>query len=143
MVGWTPPPRPLAARLGAAQEKERPRMWQPQTEEEWDQLAHAAFSGIIEWRLRHPTATWAELETTVDQQMAQLRARMLQDVAQASAATDLTAAGPPAACPHCGTPLRRAGRRQRQLTTDHEQPITLTRQYARCPRCGTGLFPPG
>jgi hypothetical protein len=27
------------------------------------------------------------------------------------------------------------------LTTSHDEAIALTRRYARCPRCGTGLFP--
>lgn len=118
-------------------------MWNPQTEEEWQQVATAAFSGVMEWRVSHPTATWVELERTVDQRLATLRAQMLQDVAAASAAREVADEQSRPPCPHCGTGLTRAGRRRRRLRTDGEQTITLTRQYARCPHCGTGLFPPG
>jgi hypothetical protein len=121
---------------------EAPPAWDPQTEEEWQELATAAFNGVVEWRLTHPTATWAEVERAVDERLAAVRARLLQDVAEASAARDLAEAALPA-CPHCGTEVRRAGRRRRHLRTDGEQTVTLTRRYARCPACGTGLFPPG
>ena len=118
-------------------------VWTPQTEAEWQELASAAFSGVVEWRLAHPTATWAEVERAVDERLAAVRARLLQDVAEASAARDLADGQALPACPHCGTGMTRAGRRRRRLRTDGEQAVTLTRAYARCPACGTGLFPPG
>jgi ribosomal protein S27AE len=105
-------------------------------------LAEAAthFRVIADWRQTHPAATWDELETAVDAELAALRAKVLQDTALASDAVDLRTTRPP--CPRCGTPLQAAGPRTRRLTTDGDQPIELTRTYARCPVCGTGLFPP-
>jgi hypothetical protein len=109
-------------------------------EEDWLTEAASRFRVIADWRQAHPQATWDELETAVDAELAALRAKVLQDTALASDAVDLRTARPP--CPRCGAPLQAAGSRTRHLRTDHDQPIALTRTYARCPVCGTGLFPP-
>lgn len=120
-------------------------MWPAEIDRRWDQLAHEVFTGLREWRVAHPRATLREIEAALDARLATVRARMLQDVALVSAATDVSTA-PPATrptCPACGHVL--AARRQevRMLTTQGDQPITLTRSRAVCPACGTGLFPPG
>lgn len=109
-------------------------------EESWLAEAATRFRVIADWRHAHPAATWDDLEAAVDAELAALRATVLQDTALASDAVDLRTTRPP--CPQCGTPLQAAGARTRHLTTDHDQPIALTRTYARCPACGTGLFPP-
>ena len=114
-------------------------------EARWQVLAAAAFAELKAWRQGHPTATLRDIELAMDERLAVLRARMLQDIALASAAADLRAV--PAAerpvCPHCGGQLRLRGQQQRQVTTSHEQPVVLTRSYAECPTCRVGLFPPG
>jgi hypothetical protein len=112
---------------------------------QWHTLAEDVISGMAEWRLQHPTATLREIEAASDDRLAALRARMLQDAALASAATDL---GPlPAearpACPECGHRLEARGPEVRRLTTQQERTITLTRTRAVCPQCGTARFPPG
>jgi len=106
-------------------------------------LAEAAdrFAEIAAWRQTHGRAGWEAIEATVDAELAALRARVLQDTVLASDAVDLRTERPP--CPDCGRPLQAAGPRTRHLTTDHDQPLALPRTYARCPACGTGLFPPG
>ena len=111
----------------------------------WAALAEAAFAEVTAWRQQHPTATLREIETTIDERLSKLRARMLQDTALASAADDLGAVAAAArpACPDCGQRLQPRGQQVRHLTTTHEQPVVLTRSYATCPTCGTGLFPPG
>ena len=111
----------------------------------WQELAEEAFTGMTRWRAAHPTATWAEIEAALDERLAVLRGRMLQDAAQASAAADfrgVSAAGRPR-CPDCGEPLLAVGQETRHLTTTHDRPLTLERTAARCPACGAGLFPPG
>jgi hypothetical protein len=112
---------------------------------QWRDLAEAALTGMAEWRLQHPKATFREIEAAVDERLARLRARMLQDAALASAARDLR--GVPAAerpaCPDCGHVVQARGRKTRRLTTSHDQPIELSRAHAVCPACGAGLFPPG
>jgi RNase P subunit RPR2 len=97
-------------------------------------------SGLRDWRSVHPQATFAELETVVNERLDGLRARLLHDLAMAS-----TAAGEVdrPICPDCGTPLRPRGTRRRTITVPGDQPVTLTRRYWICPACGAGLFPPG
>ena len=111
----------------------------------WRVLAEEAFTGMAEWRLQHPKATLREIETAVDERLARVRARMLQDAALASAATDLRRV-PPAErprCPDCGQRPELRGQETRQLTTTYDQQLTLTRTYTVCPACDAGVFPPG
>ncbi len=77
--------------------------------------------------------------------MALLRARMLEDLALASRPADVQAlpVEERPACPACGGRVEARGAKTRQLTTTYNRQITLTRSYAVCPSCGTGLFPPG
>jgi hypothetical protein len=112
---------------------------------QWRELAEEALTGMADWRLQHPKATFREIEVAVDERLARLRARMLQDAALASAAADLHGmpAGERPACPACGHRLEARGRSARRLTTSHDQPIELTRAHAVCPACGAGLFPSG
>jgi predicted RNA-binding Zn-ribbon protein involved in translation (DUF1610 family) len=111
---------------------------------QWRALADEAITGMAEWRQRHPTATLREIEAAIDEHLAQVRARMLQDAALASAAADLRDVPSDArpGCPDCGHRLEARGKEPRRLTTRHERQITLTRTRAACPACGTALSPP-
>jgi predicted RNA-binding Zn-ribbon protein involved in translation (DUF1610 family) len=111
----------------------------------WDELAAEVLSGMKEWRLQHPKATFREIEQALDERLAKMRVRMLQDAALASAAADLQSA-PEAerpVCPECGARLEGRGTAVRRLTTQHNLTVDLTRSYGVCPHCGAGLFPPG
>ena len=66
-------------------------MWTKETEADWQRLAEEVMTGMKEWRLAHPKATFKEIETALDEKLAKVRARMLQDVALASRAADLRA----------------------------------------------------
>jgi YgiT-type zinc finger domain-containing protein len=114
-------------------------------ERQWRELAEDVLTGMQEWRLQHPKATWREIEATLDERWSRVRARMLQDLALASRATDLGAseASERPRCPACGGSLEARGQQTRQVTTVHDRTVTLTRSYAVCPTCGEGLFPPG
>jgi RNase P subunit RPR2 len=110
----------------------------------WHELAEDVISGMKEWRLQHPQATFREIEMAVDERLARLRARMLEDAALVSRAAEWEtndAARP--VCPKCGTPLAPRGKAARELTTQSDQRIHLERDYGVCPKCQTGLFPPG
>lgn len=113
-------------------------------ERDWHRLSEEITSGMLEWRNQHPTATLREMETELDTHLALLRARMLEDMALASAAADWSDS--PAAehpiCPECGQPLQHRGLQTRTLQTNGAQDLHLERQYGTCPSCGTGLFPP-
>ena len=110
----------------------------------WWPLAQEVLTGMKEWRLQHPTATFSEIEAALDARLGRLRARMLEDAALASAvATWSPESGHPRPpCPACGAPLQSRGAATRELQTHAGQEITLTRSYGTCPACGAGLFPP-
>ncbi len=119
-------------------------MWSKEQEALWQQLADEVMTGMKEWRLQHPKATLKEIETALDERLARVRARMLQDIALASAATTMTEAREEdrPRCPKCGKMMEGHGQDTRSLTTNYNQTISLKRSYAVCPSCGTGLFPP-
>lgn len=54
----------------------------------WQALSEEVLSGMKEWRLAHPKATFREIEQAVEQRVNRLKARMLQDASLASAAKD-------------------------------------------------------
>ncbi len=120
-------------------------MWSDQLEARWRELTEEVITGMKEWRLAHPKATFREIEAALDEKLAKVRARMLQDAALASAATDLQGAEarerPP--CPKCGQPLEHQEMDTRRLTTNYNHTIELTRSYTLCPACGTRVSPPG
>jgi len=118
-------------------------MWDATLEARWRELAEAVFIGLQEWRLQHPKATLREIEAALDERLSGVRARLLQDVALASAARDVSGAGERPRCASCGEAVEARGRHSRDLTTYHDRTITLERSYAVCPRCEAGLFPPG
>ena len=111
----------------------------------WRELREEIMAGIEAWRLPHPQATVQELEAAVEARLAELRARMLQDVALASQAADVRhACGPDRPlCPHCGSPVEPRGPRARQVTTHQGKTLRLRRSSVRCPTCQVGCFPPG
>ena len=116
-------------------------MPRPLPRDRWLADAAERFTTLETWRRAHPTASWAEIEAAIDGELSQLRARMLGETAMTSDAATL--AGAASSCPDCGEPLQTAGTRHRQLRTEHDRAIALERSYARCPACGSGLFPPG
>ena len=116
-------------------------MPRPLPRERWLAETAERFAALDAWRQAHPTATWAEIEAAVDAQLGPLRAQVLGETAMASDATAL--AGALRVCAQCGHRLQAAGKRRRRLRSEQDEPIDVERTYARCPACGTGLFPPG
>lgn len=101
-------------------------------------------NGMREWRAQHPKATLREMEDERDAQWVRVRARMLEDMALASAAVDWTETptGQHPTCPDCSQALQLRGSDTRTLQTHGGQDVTLARRYGTCPACGAGLFPP-
>ena len=114
-------------------------------ERRWKQEAEAVMSGMREWRLQHPKATFREIEAEVDEKLSGMRARLLEDLALASRAADLQdkQLGERPRCPECKQPLESQGKQERTVVTHGGKAVHLRRDYARCPACGAGLFPPG
>jgi hypothetical protein len=103
----------------------------------WERQAAEIRADLQTWRAAHPRATLARIEQEGDRRLAAARAGLVEALAMAEPEA------PPPPCPACGGPMRWDGERTRRLTTTHNQPVALTRRYARCPACGAGLFPPG
>lgn len=120
-------------------------MWSADVEARWRELAEEAMAGMKEWRQQHPKATLVEIERALDERLSKVRARMLQDAAQVSAAADIAGAkkGERPRCPECGGELEDQGQETRTVTTTGNQTIALRRSYGLCTRCGGRLFPPG
>jgi hypothetical protein len=107
-------------------------------------LTEEIMTGMREWRLQHPKATLREMEQELDARWVRVRARMLEDMALASAAADWTDSptGQHPICPDCRTPLNLRGSDTRTLQTHGGQTLSFERRYGTCPACGAGLFPP-
>ena len=58
-------------------------MGSPLAASEWRRLADEVWIGLAEWRLAHPRATLGEIEAAVDERLAAVRARLVQDLARA------------------------------------------------------------
>ena len=116
-----------------------------ETDPGWRKLSDEVLSGMKEWRQAHPKATFREIEEAVTQRMSRLTARLIQDVALSSPASDWRnqALSERPQCPQCATPLQARGNRHRHLQSTGGQDIELNRTYGTCPTCGAGLFPPG
>lgn len=121
----------------------------------WTTLSAEVLSGMEQWRAQHPRASLQEIEAELDRRLAQGRARLLEHLAQQSAATAWTGASTPheasertrepearPRCPQCDVGLAPRGRKTRRLKTQGDQELTLQREYGVCPQCGQGLFPP-
>jgi hypothetical protein len=92
---------------------------------------------LANWRSIHPRATLAEMEVAVEQQIARLRAQLLEEQ---------TAAGFWEEHPLCregGATLVAQTRSTRTVILPRDEPLDRERSYLVCPQCGAGLFPPG
>jgi hypothetical protein len=120
-------------------------MWNEDVERRLQELSGEVILQVKEWRLQHPKATFREIEAAVDQSWARARARLLQEVALASEAREMSSdpEGGGSQCHQCHRLLESRGQRSRELITHYNQIIKLKRNYGVCPACGTGLFPPG
>jgi hypothetical protein len=100
---------------------------------------------MADWQAAHPKATFSEIEEALDERLHQVRARVLADLALASAAADVREASAEERprCERCGAMLQARGQSERKLLTQGGAEVRLRRSYAACPTCGDGAFPPG
>src|SRR5437660_4988740 len=87
--------------------------------EHWEDRWQEVVTGMRDWRTAHPRATFAEIETALDERLQRLRAQMLADTALASATADLPALAPSErpTCASCATVLEARGQQTRTLLT--------------------------
>jgi len=91
-----------------------------------------------EWQRQHPKATFTEIERALDERLYEVRAKLLEGLVKEREASLRRGVE---RCPECGSKLRDAGKRKRQITTTGDQSIAMERRYLTCPECGAGLFP--
>jgi hypothetical protein len=87
----------------------------------WRELSEGVISGVREWRATHRQATLGEIEQRIDEQLARLRAQMIEDTALCSSAQGWQAGGEGPRCAECGVKLKGRGQHQRQLQTNGGQ----------------------
>lgn len=117
-----------------------------ETRPSWSGMMMDIVSGMAEWRQQHAQATLREIEAEIDKRWVRVRARMVEELAVASAAADWRAAGEgkQPVCPSCGGALQaEGGKKPRHLQTQGGEEIVLERRYGVCPTCKAGFFPPG
>ncbi len=111
-------------------------------QKQWEEQGEEVFATVAQWRATHPKATLAEIELAIDEQMHRLRARMIEQAAQASDAAE-SEASRGLVCEQCGQPLQARGRAKRRWQTHGGQEVEVERTYVTCPQCGGGFFPSG
>lgn len=109
----------------------------------WQKMSQEIMTGVAEWRMQHPRATFREIEAEIDRRLAGFRAKMIEDVAMQSKKAEWEETDAEVRCEKCGEKLKRRGRKKRKLETNYGQEIELEREYGVCPKCGAGIFPPG
>lgn len=111
-------------------------------QQSWKEHGEAVFTAVAHWRQAHPQATLAQIEQTVDEQINGLRAQMIQEAAQVSAAAGNEVVKG-RVCEQCGQALQARGRGRRSWQTQGGKQVEVERTYVTCPQCGGGFFPPG
>ena len=109
----------------------------------WNGMSAEVLSGMVEWQAQHPKATFREIEAEVDKRLSALRAQMLSDAAMVNEEERWEEGVGEAVCPSCGAKLEKKGKKKRRMQTLGGQEVELEREYAVCPQCGQGIFPPG
>ena len=109
----------------------------------WRSLSEEIIVGMTEWRQQNPKATFRMIEAELDRRLSELRARMLSDIAIASASAEWEAGTGAPVCPKCQQKLRPKGKKKREIQTRDGGSVKIEREYGVCPECGAGIFPPG
>lgn len=89
-----------------------------------DELYEEASQELLRWHRKHRKATMTEIEDTVDNELAGMRAQMIQDLALASETADLgsMAKEERPKCPHYGEPLTANGKQVRKQQSNGRWP---------------------
>src|SRR5688572_24439044 len=106
-VLWDCRQRRMWGRMGGHSAGNGGHMADDAFEATWQQLNAEVLAELSAWRRAHPHATRTEIEQAMDARLAQARARLFQQVAQDTPATDWRTAPPEQqpTCPACGVAL--------------------------------------
>lgn len=110
-----------------------------QMKEELLAEAEAAIDKLLDWCDDTPALNLTQIEDEILKLRKQLGQRMAEVVLRDQEATQ-PAPGP--TCPTCRKEMRYKG--MKKVTVESRLgPLQLERGYYYCPRCRSGLFPPG
>jgi len=93
---------------------------------------------LNKWEAENEDATLTQMEEAIDAELAGLRQRLLEQMAQEGEKREAKAN-----CPTCEQPMMKNGQKKRTLRTKNGDKVTLEREQMRCHQCGMTLFPPG
>ena len=110
---------------------------------QWETWSTEVLSGMKEWAAQHPKAIFAEIERETMKRMAQLQARIMEDVVRTIEAKQAQELSEAQHCPECGGKMQPRGEQERQIQVQGGQEVQIKRPYLVCPKCGAGFFPPG
>ncbi len=112
-------------------------------QDKWRDLQDKINAAIEEWRRENPEATLTEIEEAVDSRMADVRTKMVEDLAQGGRTANLKrlAKEERPECPQCGQRVAANGKGRRKLKTYRGQVIELERDQAYCTSCEVTFFP--
>ena len=113
-------------------------------EDKWQNSFREASKEVSQWRKKHRKAAFSEIENSVDEELAKIRADMIQDLIKESALQDFKTLPQEKRpkCPVCDRILASNGQRSRGLVTNHEQVIEVERSKGYCKTCRVSYFPP-
>jgi len=101
------------------------------------------FREMASWRQAHPRATFAQIESAVEERLDSLRAELIQQEIVMRAQAEAADESERPTCATCGRVMQSRGTKERSVTVQGNRPVNIQRRYVVCPVCGTGLFPPG
>jgi len=97
----------------------------------------AAQHALQAWQDTHPDASFAEIESAVEQHLSGVRAQLV------GALVDRGMTEEHPTCRGCGTTMVPRSQSSRAVVIQGNASVELHRTYVVCPACGAGLFPPG
>ena len=111
----------------------------------WQEMFREASEEVSQWRGEHPQASFSNIENVVDEKLAKVRAKMIEELVLESKMTNIKelAAAERPQCVGCGQPIAANGKQKRELITKYEQVVELERSKGYCRGCQVSYFPPG
>lgn len=106
---------------------------------EFLESAEGMYERMVEWRDKHPEASFDEIASQAGYERRKLMGQLLEGLATQHA-SEVEALE--IECPACQGKSEGKGRKGRDISHG-EGDASLSRGYRYCPKCGSGFFPPG
>ena len=104
------------------------------------QAFEAMYDELWAWREAHPEATFDEIAAQVTPRRRAVMAEVLEALARQRGSGQVPEGQ---TCAKCGGAMAYKGEPRREIEHYLEGETALNRAYYYCPKCKSGLFPPG